>query len=77
MNAELFARSPDHIRLLLALLEDEPVGTSDFYCRWGTPRCSAARWRTVCGHDAVGVPCSALPTSRQRTAPHHLLSTAL
>lgn len=34
MNAELFARSPDNVRLLLAMLEDEPVGSEDFYCRW-------------------------------------------
>ncbi|KIZ02927.1 hypothetical protein MNEG_5036 [Monoraphidium neglectum] len=33
MNAELFARSPDNVRLLLSLLEDEPVGVDDFYCR--------------------------------------------
>lgn len=39
MNAELFARAPDNVRLLLSVLEDEPVGCDDFYCRcvcvWG------------------------------------------
>jgi hypothetical protein len=33
MNAELFVRAPDNVRLLLALLEPEPLGTEDFYCR--------------------------------------------
>ena len=47
MNAELFARAPDHIRLLLTLLEDEPVGTDDFYCRW------ALQSGRVCGFLAL------------------------
>lgn len=34
INADLFARQPDNIRLLFALLEEEPVGVDDFYVRY-------------------------------------------
>jgi hypothetical protein len=34
MNADLFARVPDHISLLLSLMEEEPVGVDDFYVRY-------------------------------------------
>ena len=36
INADLFARTPNNIPLLLSLLEDEPVGLSDFYVRYYT-----------------------------------------
>lgn len=36
LNAELLARSREHVALLLGLLEDEPVGVADFYCRYHT-----------------------------------------
>lgn len=36
VNADLFAREPSHVPLLLALLEEEPVGISDFYVRYHT-----------------------------------------
>ncbi len=36
MNAQLFARSSEHSALLLSLLEEEPVGVSDFYVRYHT-----------------------------------------
>ena len=36
VNADLFARDPANVPLLLALLEEEPVGLSDFYARYFT-----------------------------------------
>ncbi|KAK9814747.1 hypothetical protein WJX72_010794 [[Myrmecia] bisecta] len=36
INAELFMRGKDNVALLLSLLEDEPVGVSDFYVRYHT-----------------------------------------
>ena len=36
VNADLFAREPSNVPLLLALLEEEPVGISDFYVRYHT-----------------------------------------
>jgi hypothetical protein len=36
INAELLAKSPDTVPLLLSFLEEEPVGTSDFYVRYHT-----------------------------------------
>ncbi|KAG2445332.1 hypothetical protein HYH02_008798 [Chlamydomonas schloesseri] len=36
LNAEVLARQREHIGLLLGLLEDEPVGVSDFYVRYHT-----------------------------------------
>lgn len=36
LNAELFSRGKDNIGVLLCLLDDEPVGVSDFYVRYHT-----------------------------------------
>ena len=36
VNADLFAREASNVPLLLALLEEEPVGISDFYVRYHT-----------------------------------------
>ena len=36
INAELFAREKGNVAMLLALLEDEPVGVNDFYVRYHT-----------------------------------------
>ncbi|GAX81853.1 hypothetical protein CEUSTIGMA_g9281.t1 [Chlamydomonas eustigma] len=36
VNADLFTRVPNHVPMLLALLEEEPVGISDFYVRYHT-----------------------------------------
>ena len=36
INSELFARGKGHVSMLLALLEDEPVGVNDFYVRYYT-----------------------------------------
>lgn len=36
MNADLLSKAPGAIGLLLALLEDEPVGINDFYVRYFT-----------------------------------------
>ena len=36
ISADLFARTPSNVPLLLSLLEDEPVGLSDFYVRYYT-----------------------------------------
>ena len=34
VNADLFSRNTSHVLLLLSLLEDEPVGSGDFYVRF-------------------------------------------
>jgi hypothetical protein len=36
INAELFCRDKGNVAMLLALLEDEPVGVNDFYVRYHT-----------------------------------------
>ena len=36
INAELFSREKGNVAMLLALLEDEPVGVNDFYVRYHT-----------------------------------------
>ena len=36
VNADLFAREPANVPILLALIEEEPVGLSDFYVRYHT-----------------------------------------
>ncbi|GIL59792.1 hypothetical protein Vafri_14513, partial [Volvox africanus] len=36
LNADLIAREPENVGLLLGLLEDEPVGVPDFYVRYHT-----------------------------------------
>ena len=36
INAELLAKSPDTVHLLLGFLEEEPAGIKDFYVRYHT-----------------------------------------
>jgi len=70
MNAELFARSPDNIKLLLTLLEDEPVGTEDFYCRCGGGGLWGG-WLTCLKVSVVRLP--RLQPQRAATHPQHPL----
>lgn len=48
VNAELFARKPEHVSLLLSLLEDEPVGVNDFYVRYHTVQLLTALLQVRC-----------------------------
>ena len=63
INAELFAREKGNVAMLLALLEDEPVGVTDFYVRYHTLQLLTAL--AVSSHRLLevrhGLPDQALP----------------